>query len=91
TAKDGGRIQQSILPPRALLARRSNTLVVAYFILTRALRVATMYSIKHPPFDLLCSFTQHVRLADGVNATQSELYPLGTLQTLHTASELNRQ
>jgi hypothetical protein len=28
----------SLLPPRALLARRSNTLVVAYFILTRALR-----------------------------------------------------
>jgi hypothetical protein len=35
----GGRIQQSILCPRALLARRSNTLVVAYFILTRALSV----------------------------------------------------
>ena len=32
-----GRIQHSILPPRALLARRSSTLVVAYFILTRAL------------------------------------------------------
>jgi hypothetical protein len=36
-AVHGGRIQQSILTPRALLARRSNTLVVAYFILTRAL------------------------------------------------------
>ncbi|MFT5174031.1 MAG: hypothetical protein ACI8W7_002218, partial [Gammaproteobacteria bacterium] len=38
-AVPGGRIQQSILCPRALLARRSNTLVVAYFILTRALSV----------------------------------------------------
>jgi hypothetical protein len=41
-AVHGGRIQQSILPPRALLARRSNPLVVAYFILTRALRMRVL-------------------------------------------------
>jgi hypothetical protein len=36
-AVHGGRIQQSILCPRTLLARRFGTLVVGHFILTRAL------------------------------------------------------
>ena len=48
-----GRIQKSILPSRALLARRSGTLIVGYFISTRLLMLCKPAQRKGDARDVL--------------------------------------